>query len=261
MNELWELRQAATPKTVDLYIYSDVEGDGYNYWTEEKTESETSAAHFRDELARVGDIDNINIYINSLGGSVFEGVAVYNQLKRHKAYKTVYIDGFACSVAAVIAMAGDKIIMPRNTNMMIHNAWSFAMGNAGELRKAAEDLDVINESSRQAFLLKAGDKLTEEKLIEMMDAETYLTAMSCVEYGLADEFADEAADMAAARNMLKQAQQSAHPKAAHGRYAARLTALPPEQPPEDEAGGQLQESPAKNKADTAIMMMTAFIKT
>ena len=76
------------------------------------------------------DASEIRIYINSYGGSVFEGTAIYNQLKRHPAHKTVYVDGFACSIASVIAMAGDEVVMPRNTMMMIHNMWSCVCGNA-----------------------------------------------------------------------------------------------------------------------------------
>lgn len=243
MNKFWELRQSAQPKTVDLYIYSYVEPDSYNWWTGETVESETSANHFRDELAKIGELDYINIYINSLGGSVMEGVAIYNQLRRHKAYKTVYIDGFACSVASVIAMAGDKIIMPRNTNMMIHNAWSCVCGNAKELRKAADDLDVINESSRQAYLIKAGDKLAEEKLIEMMENETYLTAMQCVEYGLADEFAEKDADINLARQILQQAKQSAFKQMLGlDKIEIKLDELPPQQQIPEPQSQQLQNN-------------------
>jgi len=183
-NQFWELKQAGD--TLELYIYSTVESD--SWWKE----SETSAKHFRDALAQHPNAKEIKIYINSLGGSVMEGIAIYNQLKRHAAKKTVYIDGFACSIASVIAMAGDTVIMPKNTVMMIHNAWTIVMGNAAELRKAADDLDIINQASRQAYLDKSGGKITEEKLTELLDAETYLTAEQCIAYGFADAFADDA---------------------------------------------------------------------
>lgn len=202
---IWELKQSAQPGIVDLYIYGNVEGDGYDWWTDEVIKSETSANHFREELAKYQDAKEIKIYINSYGGSVFEGTAIYNQLKRHSAQKTVYIDGFACSVASVIAMAGDKIVMPRNAMMMIHNAWSCTCGNATQLRKAADDLDQINKGNRQAYIQKFGDKLTEEKLIEMLDAETWLTAEQCIEYGLADEYAEKDADLTQSKDMLQRA--------------------------------------------------------
>lgn len=202
MRKMWDIRQSAElPSRLDMYIYGSVESDYYDWWGD-KHESETSAEHFREELARYPDVKEINIYINSLGGSVFEGTAIYNQLKRHPAHKTVYVDGFACSIASVIAMAGDKIIMPKNTMMMIHDPWTHAVGNAAQLRKQADDLDAVAEASRQAYLQKAGEKLSEEALIEMLKAETYLTAEKCVEYGLADEYGDDI-DLEAAKKALE----------------------------------------------------------
>lgn len=217
-HKFWELRQSAKlPDMLELYIYSNVEGDSYDWWNDTEIKSETSANYFREQLAAHPEAKEITVYINSLGGSVMEGVAIYNQLKRHPAHKTVYVDGFACSIASVIAMAGDTVIMPRNTVMMIHNAFTFVVGNAAELRKAADDLEVLNTASRQAYLLKAGEKLTEEHLTELLDAESYLTAAQCIELGLADEFADKSADMSTARQMLTAAKQENMT-----RYADRL---------------------------------------
>lgn len=188
----WELRQeAGRPGVLQLYIYGYVEGDGYDWWTGERIDSETSANHFREELAKYPDAQVIEIYINSMGGDVVEGTAIYNQLKRHPAKKTVYVDGFAASIASVIAMAGDEVVMPANTLMMVHNMTRGIYGNPAQLRKAADDLDVINGTGREAYLLKAGDKLTRERLTEMMDAETWIPARECVELGLADRLAEE----------------------------------------------------------------------
>ncbi len=200
---MWELKQAASPGTLELYIYGDVEGDGYDWWRDEVIRSETSANAFREALAARPNVTQIDLYINSYGGSVFEGTAIYNQLRRHPAHKTVYVDGFACSIASVIAMAGDEVVMPRNTLMMIHNMWMGAVGNAAELRKAADDLDVINAAGRQAYLEKAGEKLDEAALTTMMDAETWLTAEQCIQYGLADRFSDTYADMSEAAKILQ----------------------------------------------------------
>jgi len=209
MTRFWEIKQQANePETLDLYIYSAVQGDGYDWWTGEKIESETSAEYFRQELGKHENAKQINVYINSLGGSVMEGVGIYNQLRRHPANVTAYIDGFACSIASVIAMAADKIIMPKNAVMMIHNAWTITMGNSKELRKAADDLDVLNEASRQAYLVKAGEKLTEDKLIEMLEAETYLTAEQCMEYGLADEYSEKDINIEAAKQALQSAKDT-----------------------------------------------------
>ena len=188
----WELRQeAARPNVLQLYIYSYVEPNGYDWWTDEVIESETSAQHFREVLAQYPNATEIEIYINSLGGDVVEGTAIYNQLRRHPAHKTVYVDGFAASIASVIAMAGDEVVMPANTLMMVHNMSQRVFGNSSQLRKAADDLDVINSTGREAYLQKAGDKLSRERLIEMMDAETWLPARECVELGLADRIAEE----------------------------------------------------------------------
>lgn len=204
MKKMWEIKQQAD-NSISLYIYGDVEGDFYDFWTGNVIESETSANHFRDELAKYPNAQQIDIFINSYGGSVFEGTAIYNQLKRHPAHKTVYIDGFACSIASVIAMAGDEIVMPRNALMMVHNMWMGVCGNADELRKAADDLDTINAAGRAAYLERADEKLTEEQLVSMMDAETWLTAEQCIEYGLADRYAEKDADMSQATEVLQKA--------------------------------------------------------
>ena len=204
MKQMWELKQK-TQGTLDLYIYGDVEADWYDWWREEVVRSETSANTFRDELAAHPEVSQINIYINSQGGSVIEGTAIYNQLKRHPAHKTVYVDGFACSIASVIAMAGDEVVMPRNTMMMLHNMWMVVQGNAAELRKAADDLDKMNEAGREAYLQKAGDKLTPEMIAQMEDDETWLTAQECMEYGLADRYAEQDADLSNASEVLKKA--------------------------------------------------------
>lgn len=219
---LWELRQyAARPGVLELYIYGDVEGS-YEDWWGEMHESDTSAEFFRDELARYPDVEQINIYINSYGGDVYEGTAIYNQLRRHPAKKTVYIDGFACSIASVIAMAGDEVIMPRNTLMMIHDMWQFCCGNARQLRKAADDLDTINAAGRQAYLAKAGDKLTEKRLIELMEAETWLTAEECLELGLCDTIAEEADTEKAARALAGVNDNLQMALERHRRIAAQL---------------------------------------
>lgn len=203
MQRMWEIRQSASSDTLEIFIYGDVQSDTRDWWTGQVIESETSAKHFRDELAKHPNVQQINLYINSYGGSVFEGTAIYNQLKRHPAHKTVYIDGFACSVASVIAMAGDEIVMPKNALMMIHNAWMCACGNAAELRKAADDLDTINAAGRGAYLEKAGDKLDEATLVSMMDGETWLNAEQCIRYGLADRYAEQDADMQKASEILQ----------------------------------------------------------
>ncbi|MBO5408879.1 MAG: Clp protease ClpP [Clostridia bacterium] len=172
---------------LDLFIYDYVEGDSYDWWTGQKIESETSANFIMQKLSEHENVSQINVYINSYGGSVKEGLAIYNQLLRHKANKHVYIDGYACSIASVIAMCGDTITMAKNALMMIHNASMGVFGTSEELRKSADDLDVINRASCSTYLDRAGDKLTEENLKEMLDKETWLNAEQCIAFGLADD--------------------------------------------------------------------------
>ena len=249
-DRLWELKQAADGGGLELYIYGDVEGRTFDWENWRYVTSENSAQHFREELAKYPDTKLIDIYINSYGGDVFEGTAIYNQLKRHQARKVVHVDGFACSIASVIAMAGDEVIMPRNTLMMIHNAWMCARANAAELRKAADDLDVINTAGRQAYLQKAGDKLPEDQLAEMMDAETWLTAERCVELGLADRLADENADMSGAAAILQKVNASMEQRLQYQKVLAaqlRDMAAAPAPGATPNVGPQGGGSPEKNK--------------
>ena len=147
-----------------------------------------SAAKFRKELEKNKNASQINLFINSMGGSVSEGVAIFNQLKRHKDKVTAYIDGFACSIASVIPMAASKVVMSETAMLMIHNPWTFAMGNAKDLRKTAEDLDKVRDGCIiPAYKAKCGDKLTDEKLIEMLDNETFINSTEALEYGFCDE--------------------------------------------------------------------------
>ena len=140
------------------------------------------------------------MYVNSPGGDVFAGQAIYSQLKRHKATVNVHIDGLAASIASVIAMAGDTIHMPSNAMMMIHNAWSIAMGNAKDFRKTADDLDKIGLSIQETYLAKATG-LEKDKLVELLDAETWLTAQECMDLGLCDVVEEEKAIAASVQDL------------------------------------------------------------
>ena len=122
LHKNYEVKQLGQERVLEIYLYGEIESDYYDWWTGKIVESKTSANYVRKAIDEAGTVDKINIYINSLGGLVSEGNAIFNILKRSNAYKTVYVDAFAFSVASVIAMAGDKIVMPSNTTMMIHNA-------------------------------------------------------------------------------------------------------------------------------------------
>ena len=184
-------RQEAGSNVHQLYIYDDVSEYGtFNWMTWSYEESETSAEYFRKTLAEIPETDTIELHINSYGGSVKEGVAIYNQLKRKKCKEIVaYVDGFAYSIASIVLQAADRRIMGLGTSLMIHNMWLSVSGNADDLRKAADDLDVLMESNRQIYMDKVN--ISEEQLIEMLNAETYLTPQQAVEMGFADEVTGE----------------------------------------------------------------------
>lgn len=200
---MWEIKQSVSEDSLDLYIYGDVEALKIDWSTWDVSVAEASAQHFREQLALYPDTKQINVFINSYGGSVFEGMAIYNQLRRHPAHKTGYNDGFACSVALVILLACDEVVWPKNAMGLAHNAWLGVQGNAKELRKAADDLDAIMVGNRQAFLRKSAGKITEEQLIEVLDAETWLTADGAMKLGFADRYADQDVDMSQAAEILQ----------------------------------------------------------
>ncbi|GFI12194.1 ATP-dependent Clp protease proteolytic subunit [Lachnospiraceae bacterium] len=193
-----------------LYIYDDVTQYGtFNWSTWEYEESETSAKYFRDQLEAIPDTDTIELHINSNGGSVKEGVAIYTQLKQKACKKVGYVDGVAYSVAFLILQACDERVMGLGTSALIHNMWMSVAGNAKELRKAADDLDVLMESNRQVFL--ASSNLDEQRLIEMMDAETFLTPDQCLEYGFIDKVGTYQADEKDIHEkLMRQVQQLSH---------------------------------------------------
>lgn len=150
--------------------------------------SENNAEAVRRKIQDV-KAEKIHVHINSGGGSAFDGVAICNQLKQHDAEVIVHIDGWAASAASVIAMAGDKIIMPSNTMMMIHQASTFEYGNADLFEKTARDLRKIDSALAASY--KKRFVGTDEELKQLLKDETWLTAEEAVALGLADEIADE----------------------------------------------------------------------
>lgn len=146
---------------------------------------EITPVQFKQDLDGLGDIKNLNIYINSGGGDVFAGQAIYSIIKRHKANKTVYVDGLAASIASVIAMAGDKVVMPSNAMMMIHDPYTIMIGNATEMRKMADDLEKITESIVNVYAEKSG--MNDMDILALMNVETWMTAEDAKQYGFADE--------------------------------------------------------------------------
>lgn len=168
----------------EIFIYGDIVPDGYE-WGED-----TSASVFRDELKQFENMERIDIRINSGGGDVFTAVAISNMIKRVKAKTVAHIDGLAASAASVLAMACDEIIMPSNALLMIHNAWSFAIGNHHEMRKFADDLERINETAVKQSYLSRNPNLEEVVITDLMDKETWLTAEQSMELGLITSIGD-----------------------------------------------------------------------
>lgn len=164
-------------KEANINIYGDICS-----WAWEEL-GEMSAVNLSKKLDELGEVSKINVYINSYGGEVAEGLAIYNALKRHKAKVVTYCDGFACSIASVIFMAGDERIMNASSLLMIHNAWTKAIGNAEQLRKEADDLEKITQASVIAY--KAHSTLSEEEIKSLMDKETWILPEEAFEYGFA----------------------------------------------------------------------------
>src|SRR5690625_6892672 len=125
-----------TNKTADLYIYGEiVDNTGWKW-----DEYDVMPNDVREVLEGLEGLDTLNIYINSAGGSVFSGLAIYHMLKRNNAKKIVHIDGVAASIASVIALAGDEVLMPSNAFMMIHKPWTMAFGNADRSEEHTSEL-------------------------------------------------------------------------------------------------------------------------
>lgn len=164
----------------ELHIYGDITSGGGWF----SSESDVSSYQIAKELAELDTSKPLTVYINSYGGEVAEGIAIYNQLKRFEQCKTV-VDGYAASIASVIFMAGKERVMSPSSLLFIHNAWMRTAGNSEQLRKDADDLEKITAASMQAYLEHVN--IGEDKLKEMLDAETWLNADEAVEMGFATE--------------------------------------------------------------------------
>ena len=167
-------------EAADIYIYEDIGDDWFGG---------ISAKTFKDELAGVKKAQQLNVFINSAGGNVFDGISIYNQLKRHPANVTVEIDGLAASIASLIAMAGDEIFMAENAMMMVHKPWGGVFGTAEEMRQYADTLDKVQDTLITTYTNRSS---TDEKSIRaLMDAETWMNAEEAAELGLIDTITEK----------------------------------------------------------------------
>ena len=187
---------AVKDKEASIYIFGDIVS-----W--ELFESDVSSYSLVKEIESLPeDIETIDVFINSYGGEVAEGLAIYNVLRRYKAKVKTYCEGFACSAASVVFMAGDERIMSNASLLMIHNAWMLTWGDQNELRKYADDLETINAATIQAYMNHIS--ISEEELKAMMDAETWISAADALEKGFATAVVNPAAtDKAAASLRLR----------------------------------------------------------
>lgn len=178
------------PKTGEILIYEVI---GENWFGEGLT-----GKSFAERLAALGQVDEINVRINSPGGSVFDGTAIYNQLLNHPAKIIVDIDGIAASAASYIAMAGDVVRIADNGFVMIHRAMGFAMGNNKEMMKVAATLEKLDGSIAATYAKKTGRDASEH--LNQMDVETWFDAKDAKEAGLVDEITGSKAEPS---NILK----------------------------------------------------------
>jgi ATP-dependent Clp protease protease subunit len=128
----------------------------------------------------------LEIVIYSGGGNLFEGLAIYNYLKRLPNKKRVIVDGIAGSIASIIMLAGDEVVVSEGSVVFIHNAWTASMGDAKDLKKTSEELDLLTTQLVNIYLSKCNGKISEEQLREMMSKETFLDGQQALEIGLVD---------------------------------------------------------------------------
>lgn len=171
--------ESENEEKIQLLLYGDI-GQYYS-WSGISLDGVVSALAGKSA-------DTIEVFINSYGGDMFESIAIKNYLIRRPEKIITYVDGIAASGGSLIAMAGDEIIMPKDAQLMIHNPWTIAAGNADDFRKLADEMDKANVSIQETYLTHFTD--TREKLGELLAAESWLTAEEALAYGLATGLTD-----------------------------------------------------------------------
>ncbi len=174
-NKWYNIQGKATDAVAEVYIFDEIGSYGI------------TAQDFISEMKEYKDTP-VNLRINCLGGDVFDGMAMYNIIKKREAKTTSYIEGIAASMGSVIALAADEVIMAENSLFMIHNAWGGAMGEAEDMRKTASVLEKI--SGEIANIYKRKTRLSLDRIQDMMDEETWLNAEEAYELGFVDTISD-----------------------------------------------------------------------
>ena len=162
----------------ELHFYGEIVCDEWEKWSD----LDTCPEDVLNYLSKIENSKELDIYINSGGGSVFAGLGIYNILKRHKGRKTVYVDGLAGSIASIIAMVGDEIIVPSNSFIMIHKPLCGVCGNANDMREMADTLDRIEEGLINTYKTKLKDNVDIETIKAMVNVETWLTGEEASKY-------------------------------------------------------------------------------
>ena len=176
MNNKWyNIQGKATDAVAEVYIFNEIGAYGI------------TAQDFISEMKEYKDTP-VNLRINCIGGDVFDGMAMYNIIKKREAKTTAYIEGIAASMGSVIALAADEVVMAENSLFMIHNAWGGAMGEAEDMRKTASVLEKI--SGEIASIYKRKTRLSLDRITDMMDEETWLNAQEAYELGFIDSISD-----------------------------------------------------------------------
>jgi ATP-dependent Clp protease protease subunit len=213
----------------EIVIYGEI---GKSWWDDDAM----SAKQFDDELKALGEVTQINLRINSPGGDAFDGIAIHNMLKNHKAKVVATVDGIAASAASIIAMAADEIIMPQNAFLLIHGASGIAMGNAGDMQSMADDLKRLDLAIVNTYAARSGQKA--DKISAIMKEDRLMGASEANELGLADTVKD-AVKMAAKYSLRLL------PKAAADKIKQVAETSPEPAPPQAQDGGD-QGTPLKD---------------
>lgn len=216
-------------KSADILIYGDITSFRW-------LESDVSGYSFADDLQALGAVDEITVHINSYGGEVSEGFAIYNILRNHPARITTVCDGFACSAASVIFMAGERRVMNPASALWIHNVQSYESGDARKLRKAADNAEKLTEASKTAYT-SVGLNISDEELSAMMDEETWIMPEDALTMGFATEIV--------AQEENNRPTQSAK----HALFELLVMALEEDGSEEDEAEEPDKEKPTPTNPD------------
>lgn len=182
MNKFWTFKGLADKKG-ELFLYGEISDSSW-------FGDEVTPAQFQKDLVGLGQIDALDVFINSPGGDVFAGISIYHILKRHEASITVHVDGIAASAASIVAMAGDRIVMPKAATLMIHNAWSFGAGNKTKMRAMADELERLDGQLADIYASRTGKDAATVSV--WMDQERWMSGDEALKDGFCDEVEENA---------------------------------------------------------------------